>query len=459
MSRQLLHRPIDMKESKKSFQKRNGKLMPNHRFEKQLTTNSARFVDKYREKGGKRYLNGTPVGIGRVTRVGNDNIRPDDTAKYVQGLIDNLPDNGLIVERYATHYCHGTSSKGNGATCFFNTFVQNHQKAEETCTVCGTVTKLVTYLSTNSMNSEGKVDRNARNHAPAGVTLGSNTSGPPQGNVPIPAHRQRFRRMDKIIQNLSGNFLGESMVIPKIETRARHILRMFYENKHGISDVPDDNVIKMPPGEAATAAACFLAAKLDHESRCEQTPVTMLRIVEYANHNVKPNMKGGKNVARRVRVSTLLDYCHLFAKDNLIQGSIIPPKDSLVVLWNNDHTEKYCARMGLFQKCGPPITVRLAKTSSNGVKLEETESGCLRVKSLNIPSQAHTNGLRAGDFLMTLERKEIPVDTTVTAFLELFTEAMSSQSQNYELCVRRLTNSKRKHNAEQSRNPKKRKIG
>ena len=434
MSRQILHQPIDVSESKKTFQKRGGELCPNHshsRIEsngdkyKPVTTNSARHQPKYRETRDSRLLNDTPVGVGRVTRVGGNRIRPNDTAQYVQKLIDNLQDHELIVERYPTHYCHGTSSK-TGETCGFDTFVRSDQKAEQACMACGNVTALVTYLSTNSMNEEGKVDQNARNHAPANTLLGSNTSGP-QVNGQVPSHKTRFNRINSMIKNVLSS-LSDVTVMNRITNRASVILQQLYDNKHPpTSYETDDNVNKMPQGEAATAAACFYAAKIEHEHvHNTKTPITMENIIDCANQEF--------NKGHKVSVERVMYICDEFLiKGGCVRQNIRP------VLQNGLHrnTIVHRARLKNLQQCGRPIKIILIKKKDAGFEIKETTNGLLEVTEVCPEEQAYRKGLRPGDYLVAFEDHEIPVECTSDMFTEWFHSSLANNSSHHTLSVRR----------------------
>jgi hypothetical protein len=478
MAHQILHQPIDVSESKKSFEKRKGELMPNHGYGryasngdtyKPVTTDSARHQPKYRETHTSRLLNGTPVGVGRVTRVGRNIIRPDDTEQYVQGLIDNLQDHELIVERYPTHYCHGTSSRGNGNTCFFDTFVRDYQKSEEVCGACGITTKLVTYLYTNSMNDEGKVDQDAANHGGADATLGSNTTGPPQGDVPIPSHRSRYGRIKSMIRNFEK--ISHIVVMEKIIKRASNILQQLYEKKHpSTSYQRDDNQSKMPQGEAATAAACFYAALTEHEQLTrDETPITVADIVNCANQEIT------KEVVRSVTDKRVLTICvNVLIKDNCIRPNI---KNALENgLHRNSNVRR--ARLEVLRTCGYPVKVRLTKNLSAGFAVEtETNSGILKVESVSNSGHAYHQGLRQGDYIIGFQEKDIPEDETVDMFQERFLSSKAASGSQHTLTVRRLaknptkstgmpklgvrrrTNKRKQNSAEASNSAKRRRTG
>jgi len=460
MSRQILHQPIDVSESKKTFQKRGGELCPNHchsRIEsngdkyKPVTTNSARHQPKYRETRDIRLLNDTPVGVGRVTRVGGNRIRPNDTAQYVQKLIDNLQDHELIVERYPTHYCHGTSSK-SGETCGFDTFVRSDQKAEEACMACGTTTKLVTYESTNSRNDEGKVDRDAANHGGADVTLGSNTSGPPQVNVPVPSHKTRFNKINSMIKNVLSQ-ISNVTVMERIIKRASDILQQLYDNKHPpTSYETDDNESKMPQGKEGTAAACFYAAKIEHEHAMHtEIPITMEDILVCANQELT------KGVARYVTADRVMYICDKFLiKEGCIRQNIRP------ALQNGLHrdTNVGAARLEILRQCGRPIKIILIKKMDAGFEIKETNFGVLEVTESK--QQAYRKGLRHGDYLEAIEGHKIPVGCTTAMFGKLFYSSKNASGSQHTLTVRRRVNRAMKSTGMPKlgvrRNPKKRRA-
>lgn len=419
MSRQTLHLPIDVSESKQKFRKRTGELMPNHRYGIPnsngtmywpVTTNSARFSGKYRETRDSHLYDGIPIGIGRVTRVGRNPIRPNDTEEYVQGLIDNLQDHELIVECYSTHYCHGTSCK-SGATCFFDTFRRNDKTSESSCMGCGTVTKLVTYLSTNSRNDEGKVDREAANHGPADAPLGSSTSGQSKKNKP--AHKTRCEKIDRTIKNELSQ-ISDVTVMNHIIKRASCILWDLYNKIHPpISYEKDDNICNMPQGEAETAAACFYAAKIEYEKRMKTvTQITM-----------PPGVNNTK----------VLKICELLIKHQCIAQNLGPALRN----GQNHATNALRERSRIFQTLGPEKKIILSKKMPAGFEIEEIKPGVLKVIEVPRKGQAHKKGLRQGDFIIAFENNEISVTCTLGMFEECFQNSLAAGGREHTLIVRR----------------------
>jgi len=438
MSRVNKQKPIAIAEYKSDWTNRGSPIVANHRYLADYTTNSG----KIQCKNGKRYLHVkgnlikgcslVEVGTGKIVKIGNQSINSSYTVREITRLINDLPDNGIILEYYATHFCHRILKDGN--FCLQTKFQNDYERSEVTCKSCGSVSNMVQYLSTNSMDSEGKINQHATNHAPSGTTLGSDTSI----LLRKPSHLKSYRKIGQIIGHIAEAFRSRMFSVDYIESNARNTLTMYYESIHGITNfVKNDNTKpRFKNGQAAIAAACFFIAKLhiEKKQRCD-LPFTMSSIVEYADQE--------NTIQTKVTPVIVTRICKTLESHGVVEKGLTPELVTVSLDWTNENTALLFRRMELFKKCEQKKII-FAKDSQNGIKLIETDHGVLQVETLNNNSPAYMSGLREEDYLMTLQGEEIPPQETTLTFIEAFAKAKQSKGNVFELCVQRERSSRKR---------------
>jgi hypothetical protein len=444
MSRRNKQTPIRVTESKSAWVRRGSPFDFNgekHQYTNapDFTTNSGTIIRKH----GQKFLeikdnlmqttSLVEVGTGKIVKIGNQSINSSYPEHEIKGLLSALPQNGTIVEYYATHFCHSIV-RTSGDYCFGTKFHNDHARAQEVCMKCGNSKKMVQYLSTNSMNSEGVINKHATNHAPANTSLGSL----PSGGSRKPSHLKSFYKIGEIISGIAEAFRRHMYSVDYVEKHAKKTLSMYYESIHGATnDRDNDNIpLRFKNGQAAIAAACFFASKLHIEKHQKNDlPYTMSSIVEYAEQE--------NFIKTKVTPVIVTDICKTLETNGIIEKGLIPELVTVSLDWRNENTDKRFRRMELFKDCDRK-TIHFAKNTKNEMVLQETDQGALQVKTLKKDCPAYMSGLREQDYLMSLQGKEIPPEETLEMFVQSFTNAKESKGNKFELCVQRQKSRKRK---------------
>jgi len=411
---------IIQKEKKGAFRARGGQLSLN--YDGRITSGSAKLDVWNRINQGDPYIGGTPVGLGRVQRIGEHNVTKKTSLDEANAMLNNCQGADEIHETYATNFCKNENCRRSA-----DTFVNDESRNQSTCVGCGFAQIMASAKFSRSMNDQGDVDRSQYNHGPANAKLGDTVGCPRPSSHTKPYHELNYIRIDKKISGIADAFPYPPFAgLKTIERSAHDKLKTFYYNLH--PEDADDNDLKMPHGGAAFAAACFYAATLEFEANpCRgingtKTQATLAVICEYAQSEVD-RKRDHRGICTTRKVTPLVILRRTQDLGDLCQAKI-PALTSQSLLWTSDTSAKEHGRMALFKECGAPKPLYLPKKGEFGLQIEDTGQGALVVCRVDNDKIAYRQGFRVGDYILFFQAELVKATDTIHIFDKKMKKAM-----------------------------------
>ena len=415
MLSQILKKKV--KETKAAFLARGGAIRVNN--DGRLTSDSAKFDNWNRVNQGRPYISGVPVGLGRLTQIGDFEVVRNTSIDVVTAKLASCHGAEEIHEVYTTRFCKNDNCRRSS-----DTFIHDERRNESICTKCGHTQKMSSAKFTRSMNDAGVIDRSQYNHGPANAKLGD-TVGCPRSTQKKPYHEQNYNRIDGKIRGIAEMFAPGFNGLNTIEKSARAKLKSFYYNTH--DDSESEHNQNMPHGGAAFAAACFYAATLEFEANPRRegskTLATLAKIHEFAESEVDIKRDHlGNRTTRNVTPLIILRYTQLLRDDDLCHAEI-PAFGADSLLWTPKTSDKEHARMALFKKCAPG-NLTLPKTEQLGFSVADTGHGALVISRVDNDKIAYKQGFRVGDYILLFEGELVKATDTLDMFEKKMGTAM-----------------------------------
>lgn len=428
MLSQILKKKV--KETKAAFLARGGAISVNN--DGRLTSDSAKFDDWNRVNQGRPYISGVPVGLGRLTQIGDLEVGRNTSIEVVTAKLASCHGAEEIHEVYTTRFCKNDSCRRSS-----DTFINDERINDSVCTKCGFTQNMSSAKFTRSMNDAGVIDRSQYNHGPANAKLGD-TVGCPRSTHKKPYHEQNYHRIDGKIRGIAEMFSPGFAGLDWIEKSARAKLKSFYYNTH--DDSESEHNQNMPHGGAAFAAACFYAAKLEFEANPrragEKTPATLALIHRFAESEVDKKFDHlGNRTTRSVTPLIILRYTELLG--DLCQAEI-PALSADSLLWTPKTSDKEHGRMALFKKCGRPENLYLPKNEQLGFRVEDTGHGALVISQVDNDKIAYQQGFRAGDYILLFQGELVKATDTLDMFEKKMMTAMKETGPSLSFTIMRL---------------------
>ena len=325
-------------------------------------------------------------------------------------LREATPDTRITICR-PMFICQGASGRGCGQASW--EWVTDERRSSRCCSRCGAVKPYKSFGLERTLDENGKVDKNAMRLAPQGmVDLYSHDSSSRQKS-----HYWNKVTIKTLIRDIAGvwqPFIGQDSIVQLAQNKLERVYNIIHPD-----DEEGDDVRKMWHSPPNVAAAVLWAAVLEMEHQWGRTCCMNPQLIR-AHGSQLVKREWGRNT-KDVTIKTMVLYLGRLKRLGLCQVHI-PQWNSKSLQFDPETATRQHARMAIFRTCAPLISF-LPADAPWGLEMEQNEAhGVVTITQVDPGSPAFIEGIRPGDFVLTVNEHEVCTNTTATGVVQRIVE-------------------------------------